>query len=136
VGQPLEWNFDNDLEGWAPLGNTIHRSNVDGRRVARLDTGGGMQRSINLPASVSTFEFEISAHNQPGSLTTFTVQVTGPSGTAVILNSSKSAPGGGGYSWSIVTASLALFAGQNVTLKIQQFHQSNGQLYIDRIRIR
>jgi uncharacterized protein YjdB len=135
VGQPLEWNFDDDLEGWTPLGNTIQRSNVDNRGVARLD-GGAMQKSINLPANVTTFEFEISAHNQPSSVTAFTVQVTGPSGSAVIMNSSRTAPGGGGYSWSIVSASLALFAGQTVTITIQQFPQSHGQLYIDWIRIR
>ncbi len=135
IAQSLQWTFDQDLEGWSPIGNAIKRP-ADGRQVARLDGGGGLTKTIGLPPGITTFEFEISAHDRPSSISQFTVSVTGPQGSATIVDGSLTAPTDGGFRWVIRTGSLALFAGQTVTIRIKHVARSHGQLYIDRIRIR
>lgn len=133
--QALEWNFTEDLEGWTPIGNTIQRE-ADDREVARMDTGGAMSKSIALPSGITTFEMLASPHDRESVNCNFTIQVTHSGGTTTILNGLMTSPAAGGYSFRLVTASLAAFAGQTVTIRINQTPQNHGQLYIDRITIR
>ncbi|MFN0179136.1 MAG: Ig-like domain-containing protein [Gemmatimonadales bacterium] len=132
---PLRWDFVDDLEGWAPIGNAIRRD-AGGRGVARLDQGGAIERAVAVPAGATIFEMEFSPHDRPSSTTQFSVRVTGPQSAATILNVTRTGPATSGFSWSRVTGSLASFAGQTVIIRITQVPQSHGQLYIDWIEIR
>jgi hypothetical protein len=135
----LEWDFDSDFEGWSRSGNVITRE-AGGRRVVRfagLALGEArIERVIDLPATATTFEMEISAHDRAAARTRVRVRVRGPSGTATIYEAVRTGAEGR-FTWSVQTAPLGLFAGQTVTIFVEQGDVTgeHGQLYLDRIRI-
>jgi hypothetical protein len=133
IAGPPTWNFTSDLEGWIPSGTVVHT--VDGgRTVARMNNGTSMSRTVLVPSGTPNLEIVFSADDRAGDASRIIVDVTGPLGSAVILDVVKTTPSSGLH-WATFPAQLALFAGQTVTIRVIHSSSTNGQAYIDRIRV-
>jgi hypothetical protein len=139
----LEWHFTDDFEGWSGSGNVITRG-AGGRRVLRfagapLGSGANVAsigRTLTVPATASTFEMELSAHDRATAKTRVRVRVQGQQGSATIYDAIHTGVEGA-FTWSVVTGSLTVFAGQSVTIIVEagDVTGEHGQMYLDRIRI-
>jgi hypothetical protein len=160
ASEEILFTFDEDLEGWEE-GTVPYDDHSLGWGTAewrdwcgddrdegcvKLDGVGGegeanawVHRVIELPASVTTLEFETTAHDRAGGDSQYRVRLVDASGASTTLIDWTHTSGvEGSYIWEVISVSIAAWAGESVTIYLEGGDNGPGrheQRYYDNVRI-
>jgi hypothetical protein len=150
---PLFFDFVAGFQGWAPanaggsLDSAVHLDRDTG--VIKLDgvddpdnvePNAWISRSVTLPAGATTLQLDVSAHDRDGANALYRVRLTdGGGGSHTLIDWTAKSGIEGDLTFSTVTAPIGAFAGQTVTLFLEQDGNAPGaheQIYYDNVWIR
>jgi hypothetical protein len=150
---PLFFDFASGEQGWAggvtsnpgDFGTVVHLDRSNG--VMKLDgVDGGdnqepnawIERSVELPASATKLELDVSAHDRDGANAFYRVRLVDGGGSHTLIDWTLKSGIEGRLTFSTVSASIAPYAGQTVTLFLEQDGNAPGaheQIYYDNVFI-
>jgi hypothetical protein len=149
----LFFDFADDFQGWTgavgssgSLNSVRHLDRDDGViKLDGVDNPDNMEpnawifRSVDLPANATTLEIEVSAHDRDGANALYRVRLEdGNGGSHTLIDWTEKSGVEGSLTFSTETVSIAAFAGQTVTLFLEQDGNAPGaheQIYYGSVRI-
>lgn len=149
----LFFDFSTGFQGWegdtspSDFGTVVHLERSDG--VIKLDgvdspdnaePNAWIFRTVAVPADATTLEFDVSAHDRDGANALYRVRLTdGSGGGHTLIDWTAKSGIEGSLTFSTVIADITAFAGQTVTLFLEQDGNAPGsheQIYYDNVEIR
>lgn len=150
---PLFFDFSTGEQGWAEgttanggdWGTVVHLDRNQG--VMKLDgVDGGdneepnawIERSVAIPASATTLDLDVSAHDRDGANALYRVRLVDGGGSNTLIDWTEKSGVEGRLTFSTVQADLSAWAGQTVTLLLEQDANAPGeheQIYYDNVWI-
>jgi hypothetical protein len=126
-------------------GTVVHLDRSNG--VMKLDgVDGGdnqepnawIERSVTIPASATMLDLDVSAHDRDGANALYRVRLVDGSGSHTLIDWTEKSGIEGSLTFSTVHASVSAWAGQTVTLFLEQDANAPGaheQIYYDNVWI-
>jgi hypothetical protein len=102
------------------------------------DPNAWIERSVDLPASATSLDLEVSAHDRAGANALYRVRLVDGSGSHTLIDWTQKSGVEGSLTFSTVHADLTPWAGQTVTLFLEQDGNAPGaheQIYYDNVFI-
>jgi hypothetical protein len=150
---PLFFDFVTGLQGWAPtdaggpFDSAVHLERDTG--VVKLDgtdspddtePNSWISRTVTIPAAATTLQLDVSAHDRAGANALYRVRLTDGGGAPhTLIDWTEKSGIEGDLTFSTVTTDITAFAGQSVTLFLEQDGNAPGeheQIYYDNVWIR
>ena len=148
---PLFFDFSTGEQGWSDgtsatdFGTVVRLDRHDG--VMKLDGIDGqdnqepnawIERSVDIPAAATALDLDVSAHDRTGANAFYRVRLVDGSGSHTLIDWTEKSGIEGQLTFSTVHADLSAWAGQTVTLFLEQDANAPGaheQIYYDNIWI-
>lgn len=148
---PLFFDFSTGEQGWAggtsstDFGTVVHLDRSNG--VMKLDGVDGadndepnawIERSVDIPASATSLDLDVSAHDRDGANALYRVRLVDGGGSHTLIDWTQKSGIEGSLTFSTVHADLQAWAGQTVTLFLEQDANAPGaheQIYYDNVFI-
>jgi hypothetical protein len=150
---PLFFDFSTGFQGWQPadaggsLDSAVHLERDTG--VVKLDgtdnpddvqPNAWIFRTVTIPAAATMLQLDVSAHDRDGANALYRVRLTDGGGAPhTLIDWTEKSGIEGDLTFSTVAAAIGAFAGQTVTLFLEQDGNAPGaheQIYYDNVWIR
>jgi hypothetical protein len=153
ITTPLFFDFVTGFQGWQPadaggsFDSAVHLERDTG--VVKLDgtdspddvqPNAWIFRTVTIPAAATTLQLDVSAHDRDGANALYRVRLTDGGGAShTLIDWTEKSGIEGDLTFSTVTTGIGAFAGQTVTLFLEQDGNAPGaheQIYYDNVWIR